>query len=69
MVHFCPISLNQLIRLDALAALVLHTALNADRVVQSLLSSEAPTPNIVLRLKQIRKMRNIAEQQQQQVAN
>lgn len=64
MVHFSPVSLNQLVRLDALAPLVLHTALNADRVVLSLLSLDAPMPNLALRLKQIKKIRTIAEQHQ-----
>lgn len=62
--HFSPVSLNQLVRLDALPALVLHTALNADRVVSSLLSSDDPLPNLALRLKQIKKIRLMAEQQQ-----
>lgn len=64
MVHFFPVSLNQLVQLDALPALVLHTALNADREVQSLLLVDDPIPSVALRLRQIKKIRTLAEQDQ-----
>ncbi len=61
--HFLPISLNQLARLEVLPALVLHTAILADREVQAILSSEEPLAGISLRLKQIRKIKTLAKQQ------
>ena len=63
--HFAPVSLNQLVRLDVLSSVVLHTAIHADREVQSLLSEEA-LMGMSLRLKQIRKIKTLAKQQLEQ---
>jgi hypothetical protein len=60
--HFAPVSLNQLVRVDALPSVVLHTAIHADREAQSLLSEEAVV-GMALRLKQIRKIKTLAKQQ------
>ena len=48
--------------MDTLAALVIHTAINADREVSRLLSSGDYEGGITSRLKQIKKIRQLAQQ-------
>jgi hypothetical protein len=59
-------SMNQVLHIDALAPVVLHTAMSADREVKEMLGFAEQSMGLVERLKRIKKVHQMATEQRKE---